>query len=219
MKSFMPVIKGLPLFEGIDEADLSALLGCLGAKTVSAKKDEVLLMAGSRPADVGIVLAGALHILREDFDGNRTLMATLEDGDIFAEALCCAGVAESPVTVQADRDSTVLLLPFDRIINGCQKACGFHSRLIGNMMRLIAQKNLYLQNRMEIMNLKSIRDKVLCYLEPFAAKQGRQITVPHSRDEMAAYLSVDRSALSHTLMRMKADGLISYHKNTFKLLL
>ena len=160
---------------------------------------------------------GQLHILREDYDGNRSLLTVVMPGEIFAEALCCVGVAESPVTVMAHTEATVLLLPYQRIPHACPNACAHHAKLIENLLRLTAQKNLLLQSRMEIVCLKSVRAKVLRYLASFAPEQGRQITVPFSREEMADYLCVERSALSHELARMKRDGLIEYRKNSFVL--
>jgi len=81
----------------------------------------------------------------------------------------------------------------------------------------MAEKNLFLQNRLEITGMKSIRAKVTCYLEAFSTAKGREITIPFNREQLADYLSVDRSALSHELARMKKDGLIDYRKNRFVL--
>ena len=39
--------------------------------------------------------------------------------------------------------------------------------------------------------------------------------MPFNRQQMADYLSVDRSALSAELSRMQRDGVISYEKNRF----
>jgi len=168
-------------------------------------------------AQAGIVLAGQLHILRVDCDGNRSILATVAPGEIFAEALCCAGVAESPVTVIAHTDVTVLLLSYRRIPRACPNACAHHAKLIENILRLVAEKNLLLQSRMEIVCLKSVRAKVLRYLESFVPEQGHKITIPFNRKEMADYLCVERSALSHELARMQRDGLIEYRKNCFVL--
>ena len=206
----------IDLFEGID--DLDAMLKCLGAETRQADKDEIILLTGDRPQYVGVVLSGLLHIVREDYDGDRTLVAAVNPGEVFAESLCCAGVAESPVTVVAAADATVLLLRFERVLRTCHNACVFHHRLIENMLRLVAEKNLFLQTRIEIMALKSVRAKVLRYLESFAPKRGQGFNIPFNREEMAEYLCVERSALSHELARMKRDGLIDYRKNQFVLL-
>ncbi len=218
LKDYVQPLHAVGLFGGISPDDLAMLLGCLGAEAREYQKGEFPLMAGDIPEHVGVVLSGRLSIVREDADGNRTLIADLGPSDIFAEALCCAGVGESPVSVMAESDSTVLLLKFTRILHTCPSSCGFHEKLIANMLSLIARKNLFLQGRMEVIGLKSVRAKVLRYLKTFAAEKGQRFSIPLSREEMADYLCVERSALSHELMKMKREGLLEYRKNTFKLL-
>jgi len=217
MQRYLGVLKPIGLFRGVDAAELGAMLKCLGAETRDVSKDTIVLLAGERPQYVGVVLTGQLHIIREDYDGNRSVIAAVAPGDIFAEALCCAGVLESPVTVMADIDSTVMLLSFSRILHTCPNSCAHHTKLIENMLELVANKNLQLQSRMEIVSLKTVRAKVMRYLESFAQKQGRSITVPFNREELADFLCVERSALSHELSKMKKDGLIVYEKNKFSL--
>ncbi len=216
-KEILSLPQSSGLFRGIDAAELESMLSCLGAQTRDAKKDEALLLAGNPPTHIGMTLSGRLHIYREDYDGNRTLISAVTPGGLFAEALCCAGVPASPVSVLADIDSRVMLMSFSRILRTCPRACSHHAKLIENMLFIIANKNLMLQGRMEIVGLKSVRAKVLRFLESFAIKQGKEISIPFNREEMAEFLCVERSALSHELMRMKRDGLIEYKKNIFVL--
>jgi len=215
-KEYLPILQEVGLFKGIG-GDLESMLDCIGAQKKAVRKGKIILLAGDRPSYVGIVLSGQVHIVRDDFDGNRSLLAVLTRGDIFAEALCCARVPESPVTVLADLDSTVVMLSFERLLLTCSNSCAFHRRLIDNMLGLIAEKNLMLQSHMEILSLKTIRSKVMRYMDSFGAKKGREFKIPFNRDELANYLCVDRSALSHELSKMKQDGLIDYAKNRFVL--
>ena len=177
MKKYLDIIKTVSLFKGVNEEELQSMLECLGAEIKTVSKNNIILLTGEKPLHIGIVLSGMLHIVKEDYDGNRTLITAAPPGEIYAEALCCANVEESPVTVIACEDTTIMLLRFDRILHTCPNSCIFHQKLIENMLNLLANKNLYLQNRMEIISIKSIRVKVLRYLESFASKQGRNITI------------------------------------------
>ncbi len=212
------ILRQAELFECVGIDELEGMLGCLGAQIKEARKDELLLMAGERPEHVGVVLSGQLHIVREDHDGNRALIAAIAPGGLFAEALCCAGVNQSPVSVVAAVDSAVMQLRFSGILRTCPRSCPHHTKLIENMLGIIAGKNLMLQSRMETVSLRSVRKKILRFLESFVQRKGEDILIPFNRDEMAEYLCVERSALSHELMRMKQDGLIEYRKNRFRLL-
>ena len=85
------------------------------------------------------------------------------------------------------------------------------------MLGIIAGKNLLLQSRLDIISARSIRTRVLRYLSLIAPKKGQTVTIPFDREEMADYLCVERTALSHELSKMKAEGLIDYNKNRFQL--
>lgn len=218
MKKYDEVLRGVRLFKGIDEKDLSSLLSCLDARIISPEKNEFVLMAGDRVNHIGIVLSGSLHIIKEDAEGERAVIAALSKGDFYAEALCCANVEMSPVSVLTNTKSSVMLIEYGRILHTCPSSCSFHAKLIENMLFIIAEKNIMLQNRMEIISQKTVRLKMLAFLEFFVGTRGEKAKIPFNREQLADYLCVNRSALSHELSRMKHDGLIDYHKNQFVLM-
>lgn len=218
MKKFFNVLQESPLFKGIEVNDLESVLNCLSAKEISYNKNAIISIAGDVIQNIGVVLTGQVQVVKDDSMGNRTIVASLSSSEIYGEAICCLGDEKSPVTVIASENSVILSLDFKRILKVCSNACDFHTKLIENMLFILASKNVFLQNRMEIVTNRSIRTKVKLYLESFVRTQGRHIFIPLNREQMAEYLCVDRSALSHELMKMKKDGLIDYHRNVFKLL-
>ena len=207
----------MTLFEGIDDGDFEKLLNCLGACRLEFPKDSFVLLAGEPVRSVGIILSGTANIIRENDEGERIIITALQTGSFFGEALCCAEVKESPVSVIASADSKVMLLDFQLILGICPSDCSFHSQLIKNMLRIIADKNLLLQNRLDIVSRKSLRAKILAYLEFQSSRFGREFAIPFNREELADHLCADRSALSHELARMKGDGILDYRKNHFQL--
>ena len=214
-ENYLDVLEMTGLFKDINDAERRALLDCMNAKTVNVKKGQIILLTGNKLEFFGIVLTGQFHIIRENYDGNRSLLTSMPPAGIFAEALCCAGVTISPVTVIAVENSCYMQLNFTHFLKTCSVSCPFHVKLIENMTGIIAKKNLMMQNKMEILELKTIREKVMRYLESFNEPD---ITLPFNREEMADFLCVERSALSHELIKMKNDGLINYKKNKFLLL-
>ena len=211
------VLKTTAMFDGVEKKDLEKILACIDAKIIDVQKGEFVLLAGDKISHMGIVISGELHIIRECFDGKRSLYGSVMPGDTYAEAMCCAGIDESPVSVVAKTDSSVLVLNYSHILRHCINTCSFHVKLVKNMLKIVAHKNLQLQVRMEFLSMKSVRDKVLRYLESLVSIQGPNITIPFNREELANYLCVERSALSHELARMRDDNLIEYKKNRFYL--
>ncbi|MDF2839215.1 MAG: Crp/Fnr family transcriptional regulator [Evtepia sp.] len=218
MKEYLTVLLKNPLFASIAQPEIQSLLTCLGAEQIEISKDGFALMAGDTPNYIGIVLEGKLQISREDADGNRALLDTLFPGDFFGETLVCAGVRQSPVSILAVTPSKVLKLDFRRLLTVCPNSCGFHSTIIRNMVGVIARKNLLLQGRMEILDQKTIRERLFVYLLRYQERHGEPFTVPLNRSELADYLAVDRSALSRELGRLQEEGVIQYHKNSFSFL-
>lgn len=218
MKNYIPLLKKSPLFAAIDENELPVLLGCLGAVTSEVAKGGFALLAGDKPDHIGILLDGKLEISREDAAGNRALIASLNPGDFYGEALACAGAEHSPVSVSASQKSTVLRIAFARILISCPNSCGFHTRLIVNMVGIIARKNLVLQSRMEILDKKTIRERLLLYLSQEFIRHGSSFAIPFDRAELSEYLAVDRSALSREMGRLRDEGIIEFKKNMFSIL-
>lgn len=212
------VLKKCPLFSDIDEKDIVSLLTYLHAKERKFQKDELLFAAGDHPECVGIVISGSVYIVQEDYWGNRTILSCVRTGEIFGEAFSCAQVSAFPVSVLAHENGTVMLINCNRIFNTDSFSNVFHARLILNLIKVLAEKNIALTSKMKHITKKTIQNKVLSYLSECAILSGKDVfEIPFNRQEMADYLSVDRSALSGTLCKMREEGIIEFRKNKFKI--
>jgi CRP/FNR family transcriptional regulator, dissimilatory nitrate respiration regulator len=206
------------LFEGISPADVQKLLSCLSYTHRSVKKGEVVVSEGDAVNAIGIVLSGGVQIIRNEYSGNRSILAEFGGSSIFAETFVCAEVARFPVSVIACSDSEILFLPYRSMIRTCASACSFHNKLIENLLSLVARKNLMLNAKMEILAKRSIREKVLEYLSSERRKAGvDSFEIPFSRNELADYLCVNRSALSRELGKMQDEAIIAMEGNVFSL--
>lgn len=209
--------KSGPLFAGISEEGVDQVLDCLSARPRHFDKQAMLLRAGDAPV-MGIVLAGSVHILQEDFWGNRSLLGRAGPGDLFAEAFACAGVLRLPVSVEACEPTDVLLLDAGRLSAICPAACPHHAQMIRNLLRLMAEKNVGLARKVEHMARRTTRDKLLSYLSAEARRSGGSaFSIPFNRQQLADYLAVDRSAMCSELSRLRDEGLLDFHRSAFVL--
>lgn len=219
MEQYFDVIKRCPLFAQIADGELRALLHCLSAAAQSFDKGAFVFLAGDAVRHVGIVLAGAVHIVQEDVWGNRTILLHREPSGLFAEAFSCAQVKHVPVSAVAAEKSVILMIDYRRIVNTCSPACVYHARLLTNMLGILARNNIALTHKVEHISRRTTRDKLLSYLSAQALEQGGPaFAIPFNRQELAEYLAVDRSAMSAELGRMRDDGLLRFDKNRFELL-
>lgn len=212
-------LNGCALFEGIAVHEQQALLKCLSGQARGYAKGEWIWHEGERATQVGVVLSGGVQVVREDFWGNRAILAHLEPGGLFGEAFSCAQIERLPVSVLASESSQVLLIDIRKLGVSCASACSFHARLIQNMLRVLASKNVALTQKIGHLTKRTTREKLLSYLSERAQQAGGStFELPFNRQELADYLSVDRSALSSELGRMRDEGLLRFQRNHFELL-
>ena len=201
-------ISALPLFRGIAAGELPALLDRSSAREVRFAKGELLLHRGETPRSLGLVLEGGVHIIREDFWGNRSIVGLAGPGEIFAESYALAG---KPLAVSglAAADGRALFLDAGHL----------SQRLSANLLALLAEKNLMLTEKMRHMARRTTREKLLSYLSAQALRAGTaEFDIPLDRQQLADYLAVDRSAMSAVLGRLREEGVLEFRKNHFRLL-
>lgn len=210
-------IRSNPLFKGIGVDDFEAMLRCIEGCVQKYEKGAVIQLAGNPVKTVGLVVSGTVQVLREEVGGKQNLMTELKEGELFGEVFACVEVSHSPVTVLASEPAEVLHLNYRKVITSCSSACIFHQRLVENMLMLIAKKNLLLYQKNEILSKRTTRERLLLFFD--SQRQGaRRFTVQFSREELAAYLCVERSAMSAELSKMQREGLIRYERNRFEIL-
>jgi CRP-like cAMP-binding protein len=169
--------------------------------------------------DVGIVLSGNLLMVQEDFWGKRAILSQIQPSELFADSFCCAHVEHFPVSFVANEASEVMLIDYKKLITSCTSACVFHSGLIKNMLELLARSNLNLTSKIELLTRPSTKEKLLSYLSELSrAKNSESFEVPYNRQELADYLSVDRSAMSNELSKLRAEGILDFERGNFVLL-
>lgn len=206
------------LFHGTREQEIREMLSCLGGHEKKYKKDDIILHTGDAVTEIGLVESGSVNIVVNFYWGNSNIFGHIGKGEIFAQNYAAIPGRELSCDIVAAEDTEVLFLNMHKLLTTCQNGCVHHQRLIHNLLRISAMNSLHLSTRMMHIAPKSIRDRLLSYLSEQAIENGSpHFTIPFSRQQLADYLSVDRSALSNELSKMQKDGLISYRKNEFTL--
>lgn len=207
------------LFAGIRPDRLPDMLSCLHARREEFPAGAVVVQEGEQVFDVGLVLSGHARSLKMDGSGEPLIISLLEQGSFLGVLLAASRDRKSPVSVQAQEPLSVIFFPAERLIFPCEKGCADHELLLRSFLDSVAEKSLALNDRIDCLIRRSVREKVETYLARVSAEKGsREFSIPLDRSAMANYLNVERSALSRELSRMQADGLIEYRKSFFRLL-
>lgn len=219
MKKYFSTLQRCSLFDGIGAEELESMLGCLNGQLRAAGRGQTVFHEGDEARWVGIVLEGEVQILRDNYDGSRSLLGRAGPGELFGEVFACAGVETLPVSVVARQESTLLLADCRRVLTVCRNACTFHNRLVNNLLQVVAEKNLQLNRKIECMSARTTREKIMAYLLSEAHARGqREFDIPFDRQGLADYLAVERSAMSAEIGKLVRDGIIESDRQHFRLL-
>lgn len=212
---YLPVLEKADLMEGMEGADIARLLDCIDASVQQKPAGGVFILQGDAHSDISVVVQGQAVGQRLSADGDAVTVSEFGLGDVFGDVLSGSSTA-SIVSVTAKTDCTVVRFSFDSILTCCVDSRQQQIILLRNLINAIADKYFLLNQRVSVLAQGSLRAKIAGYLMLYAADTDTEpFAVPHNREEMAQYLSCERSALSRELSRMADEGLISYNKNRF----
>lgn len=219
MKKYIPILKKTQLFSGASDEDIEAMLGCLQAKLCTYEKGEYVLREGERVERLMMLVKGELHIQRDDYWGNRSIISMVGVGEMFGEAYAAPESGPLMNDVLAVEDSAVIFLDIGKLLTVCPNGCKFHAMAVKNLFFAISEKNRKLVRKLGYMSQRTTREKLIAYLSEEAKRHNSgSFSIPFNRQQLADFLSVDRSAMSNELCRLRNEGLIEFEKNRFKLL-
>lgn len=207
------------LFEGFDDFQLISMLECFSPKLHSFNKGDFIVMAGERYYGLGIMVEGSAVVSKDNAAGSRVMLGVLSAGELFGEVIAFSGKEQWPANVHAQTDCNVIFLENNAIINQCGEACSFHSQLIKNLLRIVSNRAIMLNRRVEYLSMKSINSKIACLLLEHMEKSGSHtFRLPMNRNEMADFLNISRPSMSREMGVMRDNGIIEFQKEAIRIL-
>lgn len=207
-----------PLFQGMTPAEVEQAVALLNPRTRVYQRGETIFHAQQTTPSLGVVLSGGVHIEHHDAWGSKNIFAYVAPGEIFGETYACLPNQPLLVSAVAAEASSILFLQVSQLLTPSAPPHPAQNRLLAQLLRLFAQKNLGLSRRILHTSPKTIRGRLLSYLsEQAIVHGGPRFTIPFNRQELADFLSVDRSALSNELSKMRQEGLLDYYRSSFLL--
>jgi len=220
VKKYLSVLSRCPLFSGIEPENILAMLSCMDAQIIKTPKNHPVFREGTPAKYVGLVLSGRVQVVRHTICGSRHIIAATDPAQIFGAAFACAAVETLPVSAIASQDSEILLIDCKRILTVCSNTCAFHTRLISNLLRIVAERNIHVGQKLDIISMRTTREKLLAFLSWQAQQAGsNRFTIAYNRQQLADYLGLGRCAMTTELTKLKKDGLIDFSGNEFTLLI
>lgn len=207
-----------PLFHRIPANELDSMIHCLQPTVLTYKKNSYITIGGEPFIGLGILLTGEAAVIKENAVGNRNVLTILKTGNLFGEIIAFSNQHNWPASVFAQTTCSVIFLSSDKITGNCGNACASHTQLIKNMLSILSEKALLLNRKVEYLTINSMRGKISTYLlEQYKLTSKDVFTLSLSRNDLADFLNVSRTALSREMGRMRDEGLIEFHRASIKI--
>ncbi len=209
----MEFYRNLPLFKEMGAPELRDVLAHLQVEKRHYLKGETIFHQGECIHQIGLVVEGIVKGVNYDLMGHANVIARMERGDFFGESYALIGHVPMVVSIEVLKECEIHFFDVQAIL------ALNNEKLNRHLINILATKNIYLTRKLNAITPKSIRDRLLSYLSDQQAIHGSDVfDIPFNRQELADYLLVDRSSLSHELSLMQQEGLIRFKKNHFVIL-
>jgi CRP-like cAMP-binding protein len=219
LDKYLEILHQCKLFEDVQPQDIKAMLECLHPRMASFKKGEIAARNGEPMEGLGILLEGNLAVQKENSDGTRIILHIVLPGEMFGEIALFTEEMRWPATIAVLEDSVILFIPGDKIVGQCFQACSFHRRVTANMLKIVSEKALTLNRKVQYLSIKGMREKLCTFFWELYKKNGKAMfRLPMNRNELADFLNVSRPSMSREMCRMRDEGMIDFHLSTIKIL-
>lgn len=209
-------LKATKIFSSASEFECQAMMFCFKTKFKTFDKNENIIKQGDRMEDIILILKGGGNVENVDSLGNISIVMQLKKGDVYGIESAYAGDEYYKDSVITTEKSLVLFMNKHRLINPCENRCKRHDIVVKNLMQMVAESNLKLLDKLTHISKKTTREKLLSYLSSISEREkSNYFEIPFNITELANYLSVDRSAMSNELSKLKKEGIIDYDKRQF----
>ena len=212
-----PMILQCPLFQGLPPDALEYALSYFEAHVKAYEKGDFLHQVSFPLERFGLVLSGTIQVSMDDMDGHHIIMNNVSAGGLFGEAYCFLGT-DAPIYICAVTEAEVLWMRPTRVKAPRLPLQERDQMLANRFVAALASRTLSLNQRIQILSRRTLREKLITFLSQNATAQGDTFTIPFDRASMANFLGADRSALSRELSHLRKEGVLDYHRNQFRIL-
>ena len=124
----------------------------------------------------------------------------------------------SPYTLYALQPSVIYWFPVRYIEEAGVLQETDRISLYQRIVTFLANEDIRKYRKIEILSSRSVREKIEKYLKIQSLRyQSDAFDIDFNREQLASYLGLNRSVLSHELKKMEKEGLLTVRKNHFVL--
>ena len=206
------------LFNNITKKKKEKIYYYLQVNTVNYPKNINILSNDNKSNYIGIIEEGKLELTYNDYNGNKTIISSLEKNDIFGSLLL--NITSDEFSCITKEKSKISYIEYEKIIEKDFIKQDYYYTFIKNLLTLLKEQINDKNEKIELLSQKTTRDKLLLYFKLQAVKKkSRTFNMPISFTDLADYLSVDRSAMTREIKFLKEEGFITINKKKVTLII
>jgi CRP/FNR family transcriptional regulator, dissimilatory nitrate respiration regulator len=182
---------------------LDRKIASLGRKK-SFSKDAFLFLAQEEARGFFYIVQGDVRVFRMDDSGREVEIVRLRPGEFFGEAVAFIA-GRFPAFARAAKDTEVLFFEQPAVLRRVRE----DPAVSEFFLVLLAKKCLQLNERIETLNLRRVRQRLAQYLLARCPDSPTYVVrLDIKKSELAKHLGTISETLSRTFRRMERDGLI-----------
>lgn len=195
-------------FENLSSSQKTRLLSLLQVHIYKYNKQQEILSTIKRENIICIVITGTVQIIKIDYNGNEIILENLKENDIFGSNI--SDINNENCEIIAKEYTEILVIDYDILLNEKNFNYSYFNIFFKNVFDIINNKYRETNNKIRILEEKTIRNRLLEYFEIEYKKTSlRTITLPFNLKDLADYIAVNRSAMFRELKSLKEEKFIS----------
>ena len=183
-------------------------------REISFKKNEHLFFSEQPSNGFYYIKSGLIRLYKSGEEGNEVELNRLGKGNFIGEVILFSSET-FPVNALAVELSTTLFFDKTTILSSIAQT----PSIAQSFLKLLAQKCISLNQSLELLTLKTVRERLLLHLNLLARRQGTNtIKLPMTKLELAKSLGTISETLSRNLKQLEKEGILSVTGKTITLL-
>ncbi|MCI8359790.1 MAG: Crp/Fnr family transcriptional regulator [Clostridiales bacterium] len=193
------------LFDGVAPQERKRMMDCFQPVSKRFKAGETVMSFAGAMQKIGVMMAGRAHLSCVDENGRESRLEQLSKNDVFGDMFTLP-LERLSYFVTAETACEVLFIDYVHVVKRCERACAYHSQLVHNLFQMVARKSQAQTMHVSVLSQRTVRQKLMTYFELLCRHTSGRL--PMSYSALAAYLSIDRSAMMREIGKMKDEGLV-----------
>ncbi len=203
-----------PVFIDISEKETEMLLKEIHVQLRNFVKDEVVVAAGQPVKNLYILLSGSVKGEMIDYSGKIIKIEDIEAPKPLASAFLFGKENKFPVTVTANSDGRMLVIPISEFL----KLLQLNMQLLRNYLNSISTRAQFLSQKLHFLSFKSIKGKMAYYLLKEAGENSYSVELKNTQQQLADLFGVTRPSLARVFSEMQKNRWIKVDKKIVTLL-